>query len=95
MVLRKIRDWHEQSKQISVHHEIRQFTKSFRENFFTLIISAMGLVVALSWNNFWTTWVSTLTVENTLAYKLAIAILMTLFAVVLTYIFSRFKGNGS
>lgn len=59
------------------------------------MISAMGLVVALSWNNFWVEWVKTLTVEATITYKLVIAILMTMLAVVLTYVFSRFKSNGS
>jgi uncharacterized membrane protein (DUF485 family) len=93
MVLRKLKEWREQSRSIAVSHEISKFTKSFRDNFFTLMISAMGLVVALSWNNFWTAWVGTLTVENTLAYKLVIAVLMTVLAVVLTYVFSRFKNN--
>jgi len=95
MVLRKLKNWREQSRGISVSHEISKFTKSFRDNFFTLMISAMGLVVALSWNNFWTAWVGTLTVENTLTYKLVIAVLMTMLAVVLTYVFSRFKTNGN
>ena len=95
MVLRKLKNWREQSRGISVTHEINKFTKSFRDNFFTLMISAMGLVVALSWNNFWTAWVGTLTVENTLAYKLVIAVMMTMLAVVLTYVFSRFKNNGN
>ncbi|MBI4010430.1 MAG: hypothetical protein HY361_04580 [Candidatus Aenigmarchaeota archaeon] len=95
MVLRKIRDWKEQSRNISVTREFKQFTESFRENFITLIVSAMGLVVALSWNDFWRAWVTTLTVEDTLSYKLVIAVLMTLLAVVLTYVFSKFKSNGN
>ena len=105
MVLRKLwhttkglrnpkKNWRVQSAGMSVSNEISRFTKSFKENFITLIISAMGLVVALSWNNFWNAWVSTLTVENTLFYKLVIAVMMTLFAVVLTYVFSRLKSNG-
>ena len=89
------KDWKEQSRHLIVTREISKFTRTFKDNFFTLIISAMGLVVALSWNNFWTAWVSSLTVQNTLSYKLIIAVSMTLFAVVLTYIFSMFKGNGS
>ena len=95
MVLRKLRDWREQSRNIDVTHEISKFTRSFRDNFFTLMISAMGLVVALSWNNFWTEWVKTLTVENSISYKLIIAVAMTIFAVVITYVFSRFKSNGN
>jgi len=93
MAITQKKTWRDQSRGISVRHELSKFTKSFRENFITLIISAMGLVVALSWNNFWTTWIGTIAIENTLSYKLFIAILMTLFAVVLTYIFSRFKGD--
>lgn len=92
--LNKKQTWRDESRGINVRHEISKFTISFRDNFFTLMISAMGLVVALSWNNFWTEWVKTLTIENTLAYKLIIAVLMTLLAVVLTYMFSRLKNNG-
>ena len=90
----KKKTWKDQSRSLVVTREISKFTRSFKDNFITLIISAMGLVVALSWNNFWTEWVKTITVENTISYKLVIAVLMTLLAVVLTYVFSMFKGNG-
>lgn len=87
--------WRMQSRDMTLHHEMKKFTIAFRENFFTLIISSFGLLVALSWNNFWSTWVSSLSTENTMPYKFIIAISMTLLAVILTYLFSRMKGSGN
>ena|SRR3972149_3133625 len=94
-ISKKKSSWRAQSRNMSIHHEVIKFTKAFRDNFFTLIISSFGLLVALSWNNFWSTWVNSLAVENTIPYKFAIAISMTLLAVVFTYVFSRMKGSGS
>jgi uncharacterized membrane protein (DUF485 family) len=86
-------DWKTQSRRIVLRHEMAKFTKAFRDNFVTLMISSLGLLVALSWNNFWTTWVSSLMIENTVNYKFYIAMGMTVLAVVLTYIFSKLKNN--
>jgi uncharacterized membrane protein (DUF485 family) len=86
-------DWRAQSRRIILKHEMVKFTRAFKDNFVTLIISSLGLLVALSWNNFWTSWVSALMIENTVNYKFYIALGMTIFAVILTYIFSRFKNN--
>ena len=94
--LNKSKDsWRTHSRNMTIHHEVIKFTKAFRDNFFTLMISALGLVVALSWNNFWVEWVKSLTVENTLPHKFMIAIGMTILAVIFTYLFSRMKGSNS
>jgi len=99
MIIKKIKklfsnaDWKQQRTQMTLKHEMTKFTKAFRDNFITLMISSLGLLVALSWNNFWNTWVSSLTVENSVSYKFYIAFSMTILAVILTYIFSRLKNN--
>jgi len=88
--------WKAQSRQIILHGEVKKFGKAFKVNFVTLMISSLGLLVALTWNNFWNAWVSKLTeltVENSINYKFYLAIGFTIFAVVLTYVLSRIKGE--
>ena len=91
MALKKINDWRNQRRHLAVNDELAKFTKSFKTNFFTLVISAMGLVVALSWNNFWSSWISTFTTQDTLFYKFLVAMFMTALAVVFTYVLSKLK----
>jgi len=86
-------DWRQESRRIILHHEVVKFTKAFRDSFVTLIVSSLGLLVALSWNNFWTAWVTSLMIENTVNYKFFIAFSMTILAVILTYILSRLKNS--
>ena len=75
------------------HREMLNFTRSFRDNFVTLIVSSFGLLVALSWNKFWDGWVATLTPEKTLYYNFVVALAMTMLAVVATYFLSKLKNN--
>ncbi len=86
--------WRDQSRKMSLNHEVFRFARAFRDNFVTLMIAALGFLVALSWNNFWNAWVSTLTVENTLPYKFVVALGMTMLAVILTYVFSKLKPSN-
>lgn len=86
-------DWKVKSRGMQLRHEVVRFTKAFRENFVTLIISSLGLLVALSWNNLWNAWISSLPMENTIVYKFYVAIGITIFAVILTYFFSKLKNN--
>lgn len=88
-------DWKSQSRHITLQHEIKQFSKAFRDNFLTLIISSFGLLTALTWNSFWNSWISSLSAENALPYKFLVALGVTMLAVVMTYLFSRIKGHGS
>jgi hypothetical protein len=94
-LLKKIgeKDWRSHSRNIIINGELNKFKKAFKVNFVTLMISSLGLLVALTWNNFWNAWVNSLTIENTVPYKFYLAILITLVAVVLTYLFSRIKGQ--
>lgn len=94
-ILEKItkKDWKAHRRHIVINGEFNKFKKAFRSNFLTLMISSLGLLVALTWNNFWNAWVATLSAENSIMYKFYIAISLTLFAVVMTYMFSRIKGQ--
>jgi hypothetical protein len=87
-------DWKSRSRRMLFHHEVTRFTSEFRENFVTLIISSLGLVVALSWNNFWNAWISSLPMESTLPYKMMVAFSMTILAVFLTYFLSKLKKRS-
>ncbi len=92
-IVKKKDDWRTHSRNMFIQDEVVKFTRAFRDNFFTLIISSFGLLVALSWNNFWTTWVNSLSPESGIPYKFIIAITMTVLAVIFTYLFSRIKES--
>ncbi len=93
MVFKK-ETWRDQSRKMVIHHEVFRFARAFRDNFVTLMIAALGFLVALSWNNFWNAWVNTLTLENTLPVKFVVAMSMTILAVILTYVFSKLKPSN-
>lgn len=86
-------DWKLRSRELILRHEIKKFSKAFKENFITLVISSFGLLTALTWNNFWTAWVNTLSVQNSLTYKFMVAVGITTLAVIMTYTFSRIKDT--
>ena len=85
-------DWKQRKREIIINHEVSKFTKAFRENFATLIISAFGLVAALSWNDAIKSAIDTLFPANSnLIYKFYIAIVVTIISVVITYFISKIK----
>ncbi|MCX6820620.1 MAG: DUF5654 family protein [Candidatus Aenigmarchaeota archaeon] len=86
-------DWKAKSRALIFNREMSNFTKSFRDNFVTLMVSSFGLLVALSWNKFWEAWVATLTPEKTLYYNGVVALTMTILAVVATYFLSKLKNS--
>jgi len=85
-------DWKQQKRKLIINHEFSKFTKAFRENFATLIISALGLVAALSWNDAIKSTIDTLfpSVGNVI-YKYYVAIIVTIISVVITYFISKLK----
>jgi C4-dicarboxylate transporter len=88
-------NWKHQKRRIILNNEVSKFTKAFRENFITLIVSALGLVAALSWNDAIKTAIATLfPSESDLIYKFYVAVTVTIMAVVITYFLSRIKTNG-
>jgi len=88
----KPNEWKQQKRNMIINHEVSKFTKAFRENFATLIISALGLVAALSWNDAIKTAIDTLfPTTGNLIYKFYVAIIVTVISVVITYFISKLK----
>lgn len=83
-------DWRNQRRGMSIHHEISKFTKEFRRNFFTLLITAFGLVAALSWQDVIKEWISiSFPDQSTVIHKTFIAIVVSIFFVIVTYFLSK------
>ena len=78
-----------------MNHEVSKFTKVFRENFATLIISALGLVAALSWNDAIKSAIDKLFPSNSnIIYKFYIAIVITIVSVIITFFISKIKPKN-
>jgi Flp pilus assembly pilin Flp len=87
--------WKQQKRNLMLNHEVSKFTKAFRENFATLIISALGLVAALSWNDAIKTTIDTLfTTTGNLIYKFYVAVIVTIISVIITYFISKLKPKN-
>ena len=85
-------EWKQQKRNLILNKEVSKFTKAFRENFATLIISALGLVAALSWNDAIKSAISTLfPAESDLIYKFYVAIIVTIISVVITFFITKLK----
>ena len=93
VLINKPNNWRNNSRHIIINGEVKKFGKAFRVNFVTLMISSLGLLVALTWNNLWNTWVIKLSLEDNITYKSYLAVGVTILAVVLTYVLSRVKGE--
>jgi len=91
--MEKPKDWKSHRRSLIFNHEIQRFTKTFRENFVTLIVSALGLVAALSWNDAIRTWIDTLFPEKTVAYRFYVAFVVTILSITLTYFISKLKSS--
>ena len=78
-----------------INGEVSNFTKNFRNNFTTLLISALGMVAALSWNDaIKQAVINLLPGEKTIIYNFYIAITITIISVTFTYILSRLKTEN-
>lgn len=78
-----------------INGEVSNFTKTFRSNFTTLLISALGLVAALTWNDAIKGAVTTLFPgKSTVIYNFYIAITITFISITLTYFLSKFKTQN-
>ena len=89
----KRKDWKALRRSLIINYEISKFSKVFKDNLVTLLISAFGLVAALSWNDAIKTAIDVLIPERTVAYKFYTAIIITLFSVIVTYFISKFKSR--
>jgi hypothetical protein len=89
------KDWKAHSRGIIFNNELNKFSKAFRTNLITLLISAFGLVAALTWQEAIKEAINVFFPQQSiLVYKLYIAIVVSVMAVIVTYFFSRLKGEG-
>ncbi len=86
--------WKEKRRRLILNHEVSKFKTVFRENFITLIVSSMGLVAALSWNDAVRTTIDTLfPSQANLIYKYYAAIVVTIISITATFFLSKLKSE--
>ena len=89
------KNWRAKSRSMIINNEVSNFTKTFRNNFTTLLISALGLVAALSWNEaIKQAVINLIPGEKTVIYNFYIAITITIISVTLTYFLSKFRTQN-
>jgi hypothetical protein len=85
-------DWKIQKRGLVINHEVKNFTKTFSESFTTFIMSALGVVAALSWNDAIKTAIDTLFPDKSnIIYKFYVAFVVTVIAIVITYLLTKIK----
>jgi len=89
----KRRSWKAESRSISINHEVLKFSKVFKNNLVTLLISAFGMVAALSWNDAIKNAIDVLIPGKTFVYKFYAAITITLFSLIVIYFISKLKSS--
>jgi len=88
----KKKDWRAHSRDISLNHGISDFSKEFRKNTIAMMVSALGLVAALMWQDAIKTWINDvfpLTDPQNYLIKSYAAIVVTFVAVIAIYILSK------
>lgn len=84
--------WKNQSRGLVIGRELAEFRKVFRENFITLIVSAFGVVAALSWNDAIKQAILEFFPEKgTLLVKIYTAVAVTILSIFITYLLSKLK----
>ncbi len=87
-------NWRGQSRNMAMKKEVSNFTRTFRDSFVTFIVSALGLVAALSWNDAIKSAIERLFPSGAdIIYKFYVAIMVTVIAVAITYFLSKAKKN--
>jgi uncharacterized membrane protein YidH (DUF202 family) len=87
-------NWRGQSRNMVINKEVSNFTRTFRDSFVTFIVSALGLVAALSWNDAIKSAIERLFPSGAdIIYKFYVAIMVTVIAVAITYFLSKAKKN--
>lgn len=88
-------DWRMQSRGMALHSEVNRFASKMKENFVTLLITIIGLATALTWNEVIKTLIDTFFADRSALYaKVYVAIVITIFTLVVTYMISRIRENG-
>jgi hypothetical protein len=84
--------WKTQKRGLVINHEVKNFTKTFSDSFTTFIMSALGVVAALCWNDAIKTAIDVLFPDKSnIIYKFYVALIVTVIAIVITYFLSKLK----
>ncbi|MEM5805498.1 MAG: DUF5654 family protein [Candidatus Aenigmatarchaeota archaeon] len=90
----KKNNWRHHSRNWIIRQEALKIGKIFRDNLVTLLLSAFGFTAAFSWNSAIQEGIRVFFPEKgSFYYKLYVAIVVTLIAVIATYFLSRFKSK--
>jgi len=103
MVIKKVlskikkRDWRYQKAKIQAFSEVRGFSKHMKDNFWTLTISTFGIATGLVWYDVVKMMIDEFFPNrNTLLIKFYVAVLITMVAIMATYVITRVRNkNGS
>jgi uncharacterized BrkB/YihY/UPF0761 family membrane protein len=88
----KKKDWRVHSRSIDFNHRISDFGKEFRKNTIAMIVAALGLVMALMWQDAIKTWINAIfPIGDPQNYmiKTYAAFLFTFLAVTMIYFMSK------
>jgi hypothetical protein len=90
-------DWHYNKAKMQVHSEVKDFSKHFKENFWTLAVSTFGIATGLIWYEVIKSIIDEFFPNrSTLLIKFYVAILVTIISITGTYVVTRIKNkNGS
>lgn len=85
-------NWRHQSTQLAIGKELGEFKRVFKDNFVTLIVSAFGVVAALSWNEAIKEAIFVFFPEKgNLIVKTYTALTITVISIFVTYLLSKLK----
>jgi len=88
----KKKDWRAHSRSITLNHNISDFGKEFRKNTIAMIVSALGLVAALMWQDAIKTWINNIIPTDdpkNYLIKIYAAVIVTFIAVIGIYLLSK------
>jgi len=90
-------DWHYNKAKMQVHSEVKDFSKHFKENFWTLAVSTFGIATGLIWYEVIKSIIDEFFPNrSTLLIKFYVAILVTIISITGTYVVTKIKNkNGS
>jgi len=92
----KKKDWRAHSRRIIFNHGVSDFSKEFRKNTIAMLVAALGLVVALMWQDAIKTWINIVFPINdpqNYMIKTYAAFLFTFLAVTMIYFMSKLSPN--
>ena len=89
-------NWKNQSRGLTIGRELEEFKRVFKDNFVTLIVSAFGVVAALSWNEALKEAIFVFFPEKgNLVVKAYTAVSITILSILVTYLLSKLKTKSS